>query len=163
MKCLNAISGRPIVPSIPSCCTIRVARHRDSDASRRPDGDAMNVDLEVQQTSTGCLIAVMPGVPAEMKPMFTAAVRPFLLNSGMVLRRAVIRTFGFGESDAERLLGDLTARERNPEVGITASEAVISLWVTARSRVGEEAERLCHETCDTCSRTAGRCGIWRGR
>ena len=111
------------------------------------NGEAMSVELDNQQTSRGCLIAVMPGVPAEMKPMFTQHVRPVLLDSGMVLRRSVIRTFGFGESDAERLLGDLTARGRNPEVGITASEAVISLWITARSKSAEEAERLNDETC----------------
>ena len=110
-------------------------------------GEAMNVTLDDQQTSRGCLIAVMPGVPAEMKPMFTQHVRPLLLDSGMVLRRSVLRTFGFGESDAERLLGDLTARGRSPEVGITASEAVISLWITARSKSAEEADRLSHETC----------------
>jgi len=111
------------------------------------DGDAMSVRSDLQRGSKGCLIAVMPGVPAEMRPMFERHVRPALLDSGMVLRRAVIRTFGFGESDAERLLGDLTARGRNPEVGITASEAVISLWVTARSKSVEEAERICSETC----------------
>ena len=110
-------------------------------------GAAMSVTADVPDASQGCLIAVMPGVPAEMRPMFEQHVRPVLLDSGMVLRRAVIRTFGFGESDAEQLLGDLTARGRNPEVGITASEAVISLWVTARSQSVEEAERLSRETC----------------
>ena len=98
-------------------------------------------------SATGCLIAVMPGVPAEMRPMFLQQIRPELLDCGMVMRRAVIRTFGFGESDAERMLGDLTARGRNPEVGITASEAVISLWITARSKSVEEADQLCHDTC----------------
>jgi nicotinamide-nucleotide amidase len=101
----------------------------------------------VESDAESCLIAVMPGVPAEMKPMFMQHVRPHLLDSGMVLRRAVVRTFGFGESDAERLLGDLTARDRNPEVGITASEAVISLWVTARSQSADEADHMCDETC----------------
>ncbi|MEI6539763.1 MAG: molybdopterin-binding protein, partial [Planctomycetota bacterium] len=110
-------------------------------------GAAMSVTADVPDAAMGCLIAVMPGVPAEMRPMFEQHVRPVLLDSGMVLRRAVIRTFGFGESDAEQLLGDLTARGRNPEVGITASEAVISLWVTARSQSVEEAERLSRETC----------------
>lgn len=110
-------------------------------------GDPLNVRLNSGNAADGCLIAVMPGVPAEMKPMYLQQIRPLLLNSGMVLKRAVIRSFGLGESDAELLLGDLTARDRNPEVGITASEAVISLWVTARSQSAEEADRLCHEMC----------------
>ena len=110
------------------------------------NGDAIVAPMQTQSEST-CLIAVMPGVPAEMRPMFLQQIRPTLLDSGMVIQRSVIRTFGFGESDAERLLGDLTARGKNPEVGITASEAVISLWVTARSESAEEAENLGAETC----------------
>ncbi|MCA9012384.1 MAG: damage-inducible protein CinA [Planctomycetaceae bacterium] len=112
-----------------------------------PAGTAVSGASDAESDLHSCLIAVMPGVPAEMKPMFMQHVRPHLLDSGIVLRRAVVRTFGFGESDAERLLGDLTARDRNPEVGITASEAVISLWVTARSRSTDEANRMCDETC----------------
>ena len=110
------------------------------------NGEASDSDMKAN-SATGCLIAVMPGVPAEMRPMFLQQIRPALLDSGMVMRRAVIRTFGFGESDAERMLGDLTARGRNPEVGITASEAVISLWITARSKSAAEAAELCTETC----------------
>ena len=110
------------------------------------NGEALDTTAKAD-SATGCLFAVMPGVPAEMRPMFLQQIRPALLDSGMVMRRAVIRTFGFGESDAERMLGDLTARDRNPEVGITASEAVISLWITARSKSVEEAELLCQETC----------------
>ncbi len=92
------------------------------------------------------LFAVMPGVPAEMKPMFERQIRPRLIGAGTVIRRIVIRTFGFGESDAERLLGDLTARGRNPEVGITASEAVISLWITARA----QSEAECVQMIESC-------------
>lgn len=110
------------------------------------NGEALDTDAKTDSASR-CLIAVMPGVPAEMRPMFLQQIRPALLDSGMVMRRAVIRTFGFGESDAERMLGDLTARGRNPEVGITASEAVISLSITARAKSAEEADQRCHETC----------------
>jgi len=110
-------------------------------------GTAPGILMKVaRQNSTTCLLAAMPGVPAEMRPMFELQIRPHLLDSGVVMRRRVIRTFGYGESDAERLLGDLTARGRNPEVGITASEAVISLWITARSDSPEEAETLCNQT-----------------
>ncbi|HQX53510.1 MAG TPA: molybdopterin-binding protein [Planctomycetaceae bacterium] len=111
-------------------------------------GDRVNFGAEIGTQSADCLIAVMPGVPAEMKPMFENHVRPQLPSSGMFLRRTAIRSFGFGESDAERMLGELTERGRNPEVGITASEAVISLWVSARSPSMKEADRLCDEACD---------------
>lgn len=110
-------------------------------------GTAPGILMKVESTNaTACLFAAMPGVPAEMRPMYEQYVRPHLLDSKLVLCRRVIRTFGYGESEAERMLGDLTARGRNPEVGITASEAVISLWVTARAGSGEEAEQMCDET-----------------
>ncbi|MEQ9406259.1 MAG: molybdopterin-binding protein [Fuerstiella sp.] len=89
-----------------------------------------------------CTIGVLPGVPAEMKRMFHEQLADQLPQSDVVVHRSMFRTFGYGESDAERMLGDLTARGRNPEVGITASQAVISLSVTARAGSVEECGLL---------------------
>ncbi len=111
-------------------------------------GTAPGILMHIQSPGAdhSCLIAAMPGVPAEMKPMFLQSIRPRLPSSGQQLCRKVIRTFGYGESEAERMLRDLTTRGRNPEVGITASEAVISLWISARSPSLETARQLCQET-----------------
>ena len=109
-------------------------------------GTAPGILMTLESAAGKCLFAAMPGVPAEMRPMYEHQVRPHLLGSGMVLCRRVVRTFGYGESEAERMLGDLTARGHNPEVGITASEAVISLWVTSRGTSADVAESLCEET-----------------
>jgi len=148
IEALFAARGRPM-PERNHCQADRPER---SEALPNRCGTAPGILMKVPTGPNGvssessiCLIAAMPGVPAEMRPMFEQQIRPQLLNSGMVLCRRVIRTFGFGESEAERLLGDLTARGRNPEVGITASEAVISLWVTARSKSSEEAQQICDE------------------
>ena len=109
----------------------------------------------LQLSAPACTIAVMPGVPAEMRRMFHEQLVRELPVSDVFVRRSVIRTFGFGESDAERLLGDLTARGRNPEVGITASNAVISLSVTARAGSEAECELLAAAVRDQIKETLG--------
>ncbi|MFH5806556.1 CinA family nicotinamide mononucleotide deamidase-related protein [Alienimonas sp. DA493] len=86
----------------------------------------------------GCTLVALPGVPAEMKPMFRESVAPRLPRGANLIRVARVNLFGAGESAVEERLGDLTARGRTPEVGITAHEATITLRVVARG--GDEAE-----------------------
>lgn len=89
-------------------------------------------------------VACMPGVPGEMFEMFHDEVAPRLKNhfrgESTIVHRT-LRCFGAGESHIEELLGDLTARNRYPEVGITASQATISLRITAKGKNPDEARR----------------------
>lgn len=119
---------------------VQALRPRDAETLHNAHGTAPGVLLEVKDPE--CTIGVMPGVPTEMKRMFFEQLVSRLPQSRVVVTRHLIRTFGYGESDAERLLGELTARGRNPEVGITASNAVISLSVTARAGSRQECELL---------------------
>jgi nicotinamide-nucleotide amidase len=83
--------------------------------------------------SLPCRIAAMPGVPSEMKVMFRQQVLSRLDGGEQVIRRLRINCFGVGESQAEEMLGDLTARGKDPDVGITAHEATITLRITAQA------------------------------
>jgi nicotinamide-nucleotide amidase len=106
-----------------------------------PIGTAPGIWLEVPRMGKApCLVAALPGVPSELKRMFTEQVVPRLPASGEVIRRYRVNCYGCGESQADELLGDLTARGRDPEIGITAHEATITLRIEARGTTEEECQ-----------------------
>lgn len=92
-----------------------------------------------------CHIAALPGVPSEMHRMFFEQVRPRLTCGDSVIRRARINCFGLGESHTEQLLGELTARGREPDIGITAHDATITLRIIARGKNDTECRRKIDE------------------
>lgn len=113
-----------------------------------PHGTAPGIDVEVKTdlaSDRRCRIFALPGVPAEMQEMLDATVLPALREAlgGTVVpwRHRVVKVFGIGESDVEKTLPNLIARDRIPRVGITVSQATISLRIVAQSETEEAFEQ----------------------
>ena len=109
-----------------------------------PVGTAPGVWLPIAGDPQTAYAAAMPGVPSEMRPMFLDQIVPRLtevglVGAGVVVRR-IVNCYGIGESAAEERLGELTDRGRDPEVGITASAATISLRINAAGATVDEAD-----------------------
>lgn len=112
-----------------------------SEPIENPHGTAPGVWMELPRADGArCLIAAMPGVPSEMKAMFRDRVLPRLPRSDKVIRRARINCYGVGESACEEMLGDVTARGRDPEVGITVHEGTITLRIEAHGTTEAECD-----------------------
>ncbi|MBX3442288.1 MAG: damage-inducible protein CinA [Planctomyces sp.] len=107
-----------------------------------PIGTAPGIWMELPRPNgEPTRIAALPGVPSEMKRMYSEQVAPRLPSATVCIRHRLVHCFGCGESQAEELLGELTARGREPEIGITAHEATITLRIQARAATESECQR----------------------
>lgn len=116
-----------------------------------PHGTAPGIDMSYRRASgQPSRVFALPGVPAEMKDMWEGYVRGAIFSmSGAPTRRIMHRTlkcFGLGESEIERRLPDLIQRGREPQVGITASQATITLRITAVGDSEEACQALIQPT-----------------
>ena len=102
---------------------------------------------------TVCRVFVMPGVPKEMKAMFTRDVLPHVAQAtgGAVILSRTLHTFGMGESWVAEKLGSLMMRQKNPSVGTTVSHGIVSVRINARHASRDDAQRALDETTRACA------------
>lgn len=121
-----------------------------------PHGTAPGIDFTLTDRSgKSSRIFALPGVPAELKEMFGATVRPEIqkLQEAGGIKKVIahhrIKCFGVGESDLEGMLPDLIRRGRIPSVGITVSKATITLRITSEGENEQVARTSMLPTIET--------------
>jgi len=101
-------------------------------------------------TAPGCIIdenskiiALLPGPPWEMKPMFEEAVVPYLqrFTKGVLVSK-VLRVVGVGESSAETMIEDIMDSQTNPTVAPYAKAGEMTFRITAKASSEREGLRL---------------------
>lgn len=100
----------------------------------------------------------LPGVPTEMREMFEAAIRPALhstLGEACTLAARLL-CYGISEAKLGEAVADLMARGRNPLVGTTASNAILTVRVLARGDDAQSARLLLDQDCAEIRRRLGR-------
>ncbi|HLA84155.1 MAG TPA: molybdopterin-binding protein [Thermoguttaceae bacterium] len=114
-----------------------------------PYGTAPGLAIDVPRAGRpAARVYCLPGVPAEMREMWNQTLAEELRQLGggrMILTRRV-KCFGAGESSIEGMLPGLTERGRQPRVGITASQATITLSVTADGATAGECRAAMEPT-----------------
>ena len=91
----------------------------------------------------GRCAVLMPGVPHEMKAMWTESVRPLLMErQNCTLHSVTLRVLG-GESDIEYKVRDLLENP-NPTAAIYCKTGECEIRVTAREATEQAAEAACN-------------------
>jgi nicotinamide-nucleotide amidase len=95
----------------------------------------------------GRVIALLPGPPREMRPMWVEQVLPRLAARG-VGAESVVRTLrltGVGESQVAEVLGETLLRATNPVVATYARRDAVDVRISARAGGGRSAGELADE------------------
>jgi nicotinamide-nucleotide amidase len=153
-----AVRGRPM----PEINTIQAMIPRGAKMIDNPAGTAAGIHASLRASVPSCLrasceIFVLPGVPKEMKTMFQQSVLPAIqphCGGGVILSRT-LHTFGLGESAIAEMLGGLMDRSRNPSVGTTVSNGIVSLRINARFENAARAREELEKTDAACRQVLG--------
>ncbi len=98
----------------------------------------------------GKVVVMLPGPPAELKPMMTNECMPRLerMLPHQVIRTRFYRITGLTESDLDQLIAPIYTKVTNPVTTILAHMGDMQVHLRARAPKADEAERLLAETGD---------------
>jgi nicotinamide-nucleotide amidase len=109
-------------------------------AIENPVGTAPSFIVELGDRA----IISLPGVPRELKFLFTEKVIPYLREKYDlgIIKAHTLKTAGIGESTLDEMLGDELLNNTNPSIGLAAHHGVIDVRITAKASTENEADAL---------------------
>ncbi len=114
-----------------------------------PIGTAPGFILETEKEH---LIITVPGVPRELKRMWSESIAPFLQKkmgtARGLIEYKVLKVCGLGESRVDEQIGDLIRESTNPIIGLLASPGEIRIRLTARGKNREATQKLIQTVAD---------------
>src|SRR5256884_674415 len=105
-----------------------------------PNGTAPGLLVKHQD----CVVALLPGPPREMKPMFENHVLPRIENLAGDTRFAtrVLRVSGMGESAVDEKIAPIYTKYENPQTTILFNSSEIEIHLRAHGRTEPDADAL---------------------
>ena len=105
-----------------------------------PNGTAPGLYVEHE----GRVVALLPGPPRELKPMFDREVLPRMAARAGDVRvvRRVLRVTGMGESAVDERIAPVYRQYENPQTTILFTNSEIEIHLTAQGKNEQEAELL---------------------
>lgn len=105
-----------------------------------PNGSAVGMLAELDEK----ILAVLPGPPREMKPMFKDHVLPKLRERAgeVFVKRKIIKVTGMGESSLDELIAPIYTQYENPTTAILFNKREIQIHLTSQTKTEAEADFL---------------------
>lgn len=108
-----------------------------------PNGSAVGMMYEADDR----LLAVFPGPPREMRPMFESFVRPTIAAKagGTIVCRRVMRVSGMGESTVDELISPIYKSYPEVQTSILFSRVEIEVHISTKTTDAVEGEQILDE------------------
>ncbi|HLR80175.1 MAG TPA: competence/damage-inducible protein A [Bacillota bacterium] len=97
----------------------------------------------------GKIWVFLPGVPREMKQMFTDKVIPYIkenVGNDDLIKSRILRFIGIGESQLEHELKDLIDIQDNPTIAPLAQNNGMTIRLTAKGSSEAKVDEMLHKT-----------------
>jgi len=119
------------------------APRRNARMARVPDGatvfpNPVGMAAGLRVDMGGTPVYALPGVPLELEAIFDESVLPDLKTTFAgtePVPSRVLRVFGLREAEVAEKLGELLDRTKDPVVGLTVRDGVITIMITGQSAV----------------------------